>query len=64
MRLNDFKPLVQVLLHGLMIDQVLLELLGKLGAKHLQILRLLRRLLVNLDYLFVDVAAEEVGTFG
>ena len=64
MRLNDFEPLVQVLLHSLMIDQVLLELLGKLGAEHLQILRLLRRLLVNLDYLFVDVAAEEVGTFG
>ena len=61
MRLNDFESLVQVLLHGLVIDQVLLELLCELGAENLQVFSLLRRLLIDLDDFFVDVATEEVG---
>ena len=56
MRLNDFEALVQVFLHGLVIDQVLLELLGQLGAKNLQILLLFPRALSELNDLLVNVA--------
>ena len=39
--LNDLESLVQILLHGLMINQMLLELLSQLGAQHFQVLNLL-----------------------
>ena len=41
MRLNDFKALVEILFHGLVVDQVLFELLGQLGAEDLEVLLLL-----------------------
>ena len=63
MRLNDLESFVEVLLHGLVVDQVLLELLCQLCAQHLQVLNLLRCFAPNLEDLLIDVATEEVSSF-
>ena len=47
-----------------MVNQVLLELLGELGAEDLQIFSLFASFLIDLDNLFVDVSAEEVSSLG
>ena len=60
MGLNDFKPLVEVLLHRLVVDQVLLELLCQLGTEHLQVFDLLGCFAPYLQDLLVDVATEEM----
>ena len=60
MGLDDLKPLVEVLLHGLVVDQVLLELLRQLRTEHLQVFDLLRRFAPYLQDLLVDVATEEM----
>ena len=60
MGLDDLKPLVEVLLHGLVVDQVLLELLRQLRTEHLQVFDLLRRFAPDLQDLLVDVATEEM----
>lgn len=64
MTLNNFEPLVEVLLHGLVIDQVLFELFGEFGAQNLQIFDLFRRFSSNFDYLVIDVLRQEVGSLG
>ena len=63
MRFDDLETLVKVLFHGLMIDQMFLELFSELGAEHLKVLGLLRSLSIDLYDLFVDVATEEMGSF-
>ena len=60
MGLDDLKPLVEILLHGLVVDQVLLELLRELRAEHLQVLDLLGCFASYLQDLLVDVAAQEM----
>ena len=62
MRLNDLEPLVKVFLHGFVIDQVLFELLSQFGTEHFEVLGLLSCFLIDLDDLFVDVSAQEVGS--
>jgi len=62
MRLNDLKPLVKVLLHGFVVDQVLFELFSEFGTEHLEVLSLLSCFLIDLDDLFVNVSAQEVGS--
>ena len=63
MRFDDLETLVEVLFHSLVVDQMLFELLSELSAEHLKVLGLLGRLSIDLHDLFVDVAAEEVGSF-
>ena len=64
MRLNDLEPLVKVFLHGFVIDQVLFELFSQFGTEHFKVLSLLSCFLIDLDDLFVDVSAQEVGSLG
>ena len=63
MGFDNLETLVEVLFHSLMVDQMLFELLSELSTEHLQVLGLLGGLSIDLYDLFVDVAAEEVGSF-
>ena len=63
MAFDNLEALVDVFLHILVVDEVLLELLCQLRAESLDILDLLADLAANLDYLFIYVAGEEMGSF-
>lgn len=62
MGLDDLEALVEVLLHGFMVDQVLLELLGQLCAEDLQVLNLFGGFIPDFENFFIDVSTEEVSS--
>lgn len=61
MALYDLKTLIDVFLHVLMVDEMLLELLSELGAKSLDVFDLLPNSASDLDDFLIDVARKEVG---
>lgn len=63
MRFDDLETLVEVLLHSLMVDQMLLKLFCELSTEHLQVLGLLGSLSIDLYDFFIDIATEEVSSF-
>ena len=62
MRLNDLKSLVKILLHSLVVDKMLLELLSQFCTQNLQIVNLFRCLIADLEDLFINVTTKEVGS--
>ena len=57
MTFNNLKPLIDVLLHVLVVDKMLLKLLGQLTTQRLDVLKLLGHLGSYFDYLFIDIPA-------
>lgn len=64
MGLDNLEALVEILLHRLVVDQVLFELLGELGAEHLKIVDLLGGLSAHFHNFLIDVSAQEVCSLG
>ena len=64
MAFDNLKPLVDVLFHVFMVDQMLLELLGELAGQGLDVVDLFGDLLSYLQDLLVDISRQEVGSFG
>lgn len=64
MSLDDLKSFINILLHILVVDQMLLELLSKLGRQCLDAIRLLLNLLADLEDLLIDVLGQEVSPLG
>ena len=62
MAFDDLKSLVNILLHVLVVDEMLFELLRQLGAESLDSVDLLGDSLPDLHYLLVDVPGKEVGS--
>lgn len=58
--LDDFKSLVEVFLHRLVVDEVLFELLGELGAENLEVFHLFGGFVADLHQFLVDVPAQVV----
>ena len=63
MRLNYLESFVEIFLHGLVINQMLLELLGKFGTQNLEIFSLFRSFRAYFDNFFIDISAEEMSPF-
>ena len=63
MALDDFKSLVDIPLHVLIIDEVLFELLGQLAAKCLDSINLFGDSLADFHDLLIYVPRKEVSPF-